>query len=384
MTEYNLLLTLDYELPINKPPDVMRYMIKPTEALLNVCQFFGAKLTIMLEIGELWAFEKAANKGFAEHVGYDVASRIRNQLVQAIKLGHDVQLHLHPQWLDAEWAKDAWHLNYSKYQLTGLDYHEMVDVFRSGKKYLESLLSPHSYDYSCIGFRAGNWITQPSRKYLKALYEAGLKSDTSVFKWGYADGPAVYFDYREAYSNILPWFVSKDNINLSSTTSNILEMPIYAQQTNLLGMINMKRLKLAGQYLSEDKLIESAIRNSQNTPTLDENKFVKKAKRIFQKYPKKLDFCKLTSREMVKMVENIIHQYSIDPPNFVIPIVMIGHSKEIGARKDLGKFLSECQRRFDGLIKFSNFRDTVRECFKNADKLLEHSICNNELNQNNT
>jgi hypothetical protein len=355
-------------------------MIQPTETLLNICQHIGVKLTIMLEIGELWAFEAVSNRNFADFLGYDPAEEIRNQLVQAVKNGHDVQLHLHPQWLNAKWIKNTWELDYSKYRVTYLSYNEMLDIFRRGKMYLESLLQPYCKDYLCIGFRAGNWITQPSKNYINAIKAAGLKADTSVFKWGYVERPAVYFDYREAYSNILPWFVSEDNINLPSTNSDILEIPIYAQQTSLLGMINMKRLKLAGQYLFEDKLIGNAIRKCNHAPSFDRKKFVMKAKRIFQKYPKKLDFCKLTSREMVKMVENIINQYSIDPPSFAVPIVMIGHSKEIGAHKGLGKFLSECQRRFDGLVKFSNFRDTVRECFKNADKLRDYSTYNNELN----
>jgi hypothetical protein len=166
---FALIPTVDYELPAHSEADVLRYIIQPTNALLDICQTYGAKLTTMLEIGELWAFENAENVGFKEHLGYDPAEKIRHQLVDAIQRGHDVQLHLHPQWLGAKWTQDAWQLDYSKYQLTALDYDEMVDVLRSGKEYLESLLGPHSDNYSCIGFPAGNWNTQPSSKYSRAL-----------------------------------------------------------------------------------------------------------------------------------------------------------------------------------------------------------------------
>jgi hypothetical protein len=214
----------------------MRYMINPTENLLRVCHAFGAKLTIMVEIGELWAFEKSANRGFAGHIGYDAAKKIRSQLVQAIKMGHDVQLHLHPQWLGAKWTNNAWQLNYSKYRLTDFDYPEIVEVIHRGRKYLENLLRPHCDGYKCIGFRSGNWNTQPSSKYLRALYDAGIKSDTSVFKWGYVDTDSANIDYRRAHCNALPWIACWEDINLPGKDGGILEFPIYAEPVSLFGM----------------------------------------------------------------------------------------------------------------------------------------------------
>ena len=112
MAMFVLIITIDYELPYDKRPDVRSHMIRPTNSLLNIVQKYGAKLTIMAEMAEIWAFEREENFGFNEYLGYDPSTEIRNQLEQAIRLGHDVQLHLHPQWLDARWGKNGWQLRF--------------------------------------------------------------------------------------------------------------------------------------------------------------------------------------------------------------------------------------------------------------------------------
>jgi hypothetical protein len=361
MAIYQLLLTLDYELPAHRPPDVMQYIINPTEALLDVCGSFGAKLTIMVEIGELWAFENATNWCFAEYLGYDAAERIRSQLVQAIKQGHDVQLHLHPQWLNAKWEQGRWKVDYSKYRIPDLDYHELVNVFRCGKEYLENLLSCYCDDYSCIGFRSGNWITQPSGKYLRALHEAGLKSDTSVFKWAYVNTPSVFVDYRNASNNALPWVPPWDDINRSDPSGGILEVPIYAEPVSLFGMLTMKRLRSACNYFFVDRRIMHAVKAS--TPLTEgiRDGLSNKMAGFFRTHPKKLDFCKLTLREMLRMMENIRRRFDKDPIVTHVPIVMVGHSNEPMCDVDLRTFLDEISRRFGDSLEFATYRKVVQQ-----------------------
>ncbi|MFH1931758.1 MAG: hypothetical protein ABIN18_09250 [Pseudomonadota bacterium] len=318
----------------------------------------------MVEIGELWAFEKDENRGFTEYLGYDPAARIQNQLVKVIKQGHDVQLHLHPQWLGAKWTKNGWQLDYSKYRLPDLDYHEMLDLFQRGRDYLETLLRPHCDDYSCIGFRAGNWITQPSSKYLRALYQAGLKSDTSVFKWGYVNKDWIYMDYRKANSNVLPWIVSWEDINRPGKDGEIIEFPIYSEPVNLFSLLTVKRLMVARHYLLEDRVIARSVNSSYSTPRKLKTTIWRKIYRLFHKYPKKFDFCKLTTREMLQMMENIRLCYSDSQMVDHVPIVTIGHSKELGSAQGLSRFLRDVSRKFGNSLEFVTYREVIR----NADK----------------
>ena len=134
-------------------------------------------------------------------------------------------------------------------------------------------------------------------------------------------------------------------------------------------MLNIKRLGKASRYFFENKHINDCIRESIKEPKINKKNRGLPIDRLFRKYPKKLDFCKLTSREMIKMVEGTVNQFSNESPKFSVPIVMIGHSKEIDGYKSLSKFLKKCRQRFGSFIEFSNFRNVVAEYFKDAEEI---------------
>ena len=193
-----LIITVDYELPNSNHVDVRRYMINPIYTLLDEFNSIGAKLTIMVEMAELLAMEKDENKGFIKFLGYSAPEEIRSQLKQVISLGHDVQLHVHPQWQNARWLNKGWVVDFSNYRLPDLEYNNMVNLLSICRKDLEKTLTPVCGDYTCVGIRAGHWNTQPSPKYIDALMEVGLISDSSVFKWGFRNNNFARFDYSDA------------------------------------------------------------------------------------------------------------------------------------------------------------------------------------------
>ncbi len=361
---FELIITLDYELPADGLGDVRRQMINPTRALIEACEEQGAKLTIMLEIGEFWAFDDPRNSAFKRSIGYDPAQEIRDQLTDAVQRGHDVQLHLHPHWLEAAWIQETWHLNYGCYYLTCLEDEEMVSVLKRGKTELESMLRPVHSDYECIGFRAGHWATAPSDRYLTALREAGLESDTSVFKWGSAGNGALSYDYRHAFSNVEAWYSDPSDISLSSPEGSILEVPIATELSGILGMVTPKRLSLLRTlYLGEDRQIARSL-HATHSGREAKSSFqlvgaIRKLKRLIGKHPKKLDFCKLTSREMLSMVERFVHESEAFDTSLPIPLVMIGHSKQ-GDSRDLRLFLEGLRRQIREDIGFSTYRSFVR------------------------
>jgi hypothetical protein len=382
MASYCIIITLDYELPTAGQGDVRRHMIDPARALMDVCEGHGAKLTIMVELGELWAFEKSENAGFREHLGYDPAVEIRSQLVEAIRRGHDVQLHLHPQWINARWRGTCWDLDYLHYHLTDFKDDDMVSILRSGKKDLEVLLHPHCLSYECLGFRAGHWNTQPSDRYLAALRAAGLKSDTSVFKWGYANNAAAKFDYRYAFSNVHAWYTQVDDINQASLEREIIEVPIASELVRFFSMLTPKRIWLARKYLREDLQISSAIRNGSGRQSEPQG-LICKINKLFHWRPRKLDFCKLTAREMLTMVNNLIKQCENQQSLLPIPLVMIGHSKWVGAEKVLGVFLRKVRKRFGEMIQFSTYRGFVgnmRQLPKRPGEKIEPSLGEDAVN----
>jgi hypothetical protein len=370
---FHLVITCDYELPAGGHGDVRRHMIEPTAKLLEVCEQHGAKLTIMVEIGELWAFEKPENSRFKEHLGYDPAPLIRQQLREAVRRGHDVQLHLHPHWIHARWKAPCWSLDYNHYQLTDFGINETVALLRQGKEDLETMLHPCCDDYECVGFRAGHWNTQPSHRYLAALREAGLRSDTSVFKWGYRDGGGTTFDYRRAFSNVLAWYACGDDINQATSETTILEVPIATELVRYFRMLTVRRLRLGLRFLREDYEISAAtaILKSASAQTRL-RRFPLQLRQFWGQHPRKLDFCKLTAREMQSSIERLINQFSGYSRDLPIPLVMIGHSKELQEPLDVGMALGVFANQLRSKIVFSNYRSFFSTYSKRALARIEH------------
>jgi hypothetical protein len=367
---FHLVITCDYELPGGGRGDVRRQMIEPTTKLLEVCEQHAAKLTIMVEMAELWAFAKPENARFKEHLGYDPVPLIRQQLREAVQRGHDVQLHLHPQWIHARWQTSCWALDYSHYQLTDFENNEMVSLLRHGKEDLETMLRPYEADYKCVGFRAGHWNTQPSHQYLAALRDAGLRSDTSVFKWGYrADGGAV-FDYRRAFSNVLAWHARMDDINQPTPEPTVLEVPIATESVRYFRMLTPRRLWLSRRFLREDREISAAIQKAKNVQARPRG-LTMRLGQFLRQYPRKLDFCKLTAGEMQSSIESLINQCRDYPNSLPIPVVMIGHSKELRKPADLGVVLGAMAKQFAGKVLFSTYRDFLAAYTATVDRI-EH------------
>ena len=65
--------------------------------MARLCEKYGAPLTVFFEVEEYLAFEKFRD-ALWQQLGYDPAALIRQQIIALAKAGHDIQLHLHPQW----------------------------------------------------------------------------------------------------------------------------------------------------------------------------------------------------------------------------------------------------------------------------------------------
>jgi hypothetical protein len=351
----HVIITCDYELPAEGRGNVSREMTIPTSQLLEVCDLYSAKLTIFAELAELWAFEDVTNSGYAIHTGFEAGPAIREQLKEVVSRGHDVQLHLHPHWLGARWNSGKWDLRYEHYRLTSLPDDEMVSVLQRGKWDLESLLKPVRLDYACVGYRAGNWNTQPSKRYVPALLRAGLSSDSSVFKGGYASSCAADFDYRHAYSNAAAWYASPKDINVPTDHGGLLEIPIASELAPLSRMLTARRCQLALRYLWEDHQVRVAVRNS--SPVLRSACACSRSAILSRRFARKFDYCKLTGRELLSMTKRLARDYLHEARDEPVPLVMIGHSKEFTRSRDLAYLLAGLADQ--ELIRFSTYREFV-------------------------
>jgi len=233
-----VIFTLDYEIHGNGDGSPLTLMVEPTRRLLDQFERHGARLTILADVAEILKF-----KDHVETNGHDTFHyhAIARQLQDAIRRGHDVQLHLHSSWFNARYDGTHWVQDWSEYNFAALPVHVMQAYVETGKQYLESLLQAVDPHYRCTGFRAANWSMQPSRNAMEVLQRNGITMESSVFKWGRRSG-LVNFDYSDAPSALLPWRASFDDVCHQDSQSPIWEVPIYAERRWVGAFLSINRL----------------------------------------------------------------------------------------------------------------------------------------------
>ena len=218
-------VTLDYEtwqpIPEGKSIDWEADVFRPAESFLRLAETDEVALTLMAEIGEyLW---------LREH-DLAVATRMERQWQDALRRGHDVQLHLHPSWLPELGARrdgDAWSWDASKAKAD--DYPgDLTARLAACRSALESILQPVDRSYRVTVFRAGGYQAQPFARLREALVSCGIGADSSV----HAGGVSVErgYDYRLAFSRHQPYFAGRYDPQLLAPPDEeeVVELPLFA------------------------------------------------------------------------------------------------------------------------------------------------------------
>ena len=221
----DVVLTVDYEtwqpLPQGKRLDWRETVLLPAQALMDAAQRHGAPLTFFVEMGEILYLR--------EHEPATAAA-LEEQIRQARLRGHDVQLHLHPEWLpesspvlDAPGEAPWWDPERSRiHQLP----ESPVAVLGRLKEELEAIVKPVDPVYRVKVFRAGKYRVQPHAEIFQALQSLGIAADSSVWHGGWSFEHR--FDFRNACSTMTPYFPSASDINLPAPPAEegIMEFPI--------------------------------------------------------------------------------------------------------------------------------------------------------------
>lgn len=218
-------VTADYELFSGKNYfSEEEILIKPTYELFRVAKQNGVPVTLMADVCSVWKYREY---GLMEY-----PTKFEEQLVYAIKENHDVQLHIHPHWLNSIYSNNKWIFDKNTFNIHhfGFDCEDkstisVDEILLKGKNYLENLLNPINNTYKCIAFRAGGWCLQPEKDLIKSLKKIGINIDTTVYKNGYIKTETHYFDYRNVPDEP-NWWINPEN-GLEEKSNADLENNIY-------------------------------------------------------------------------------------------------------------------------------------------------------------
>lgn len=334
-------LTCDYEVFGNGSGDVNTCVIQPSEMMMEICEAFDTRMTYYVEVCEIWAFEDIEHQSlFSE--GYTPATWIKDQLRNFIRRGHDVQLHLHPQWLEYTFHSDQkWTLNYDLWRLPDLEHIPgygkgyLQDLISRGKEWLENLLRPIDPNYQCRSFRTGAWCIQPEESVLQALRSAGITKDSTLAPGFIFDDGLTKVDFSQEEYPKDPYYPGK-TLGDQLTEATLCEIPIH---TNRLGSVELAYY----HFLSLQKGLTNNANGCSGSPVSRGRKkggILSKLRRELKPQYKMLDFCGKNSFELMRRLtlSKIKSASSQD-----LPLVAIGHPKNFGNPAELRKYLAWCK-----------------------------------------
>jgi hypothetical protein len=287
----------------------------------------------------------------------DFASEaIRAQLRDAVRRGHDVQLHLHPSYYNARFVDGHLAQDYADYDLARIPAERLEAMVRDGKRWLEDLLRPERQGYQCVAFRAANWSMNPAAGIVRALVANGIPIDTSVFKYGRRDG-MVSFDYVGAHDALVPWPVSSEDVCRRDPRGQVVEFPIYCERWPVWHFLTLNRVYRAIQGLRNPLPRDEYGGGASGEAAGLAARFARGRDLLGSKHAWKLDFNQCSGRQLIAAVERIEARYrGLD---VVLPIVLIGHSKVFTAwnERSLEPFLRFVARNPDrfGFGTFGDF-----------------------------
>ncbi|MDB4812989.1 hypothetical protein OAH06_02630 [Akkermansiaceae bacterium] len=326
----NIIISIDYELYGNGGGCVFKHMIQPTAKLLEICNQKGIKITIFFEAIEYMMLRREWARG--NKMGYDKnpVEAIDDQIKSAVMAGHDIQLHVHPQWVNAKFENAQWVVDSANWRLgdLNLDNWSIKDLLREGKTVVEQLVRQVEPGYRCLALRAGGYNILPSGEIYQAMVSLGLECDSSIYPGGFENGFLNCYDYRNSSIELDNWMVMPEDFSILGTDSKVMEIPLFALPRKRIYKFSLPRVKsaLANRVSAFGLLADKTQKKS----------LLRKLLWLFEKEALTWDFC-LFGKQNHKYFFRFIEKHLSHKRKYY---VLIGHSKGLTDIATVGRFFN--------------------------------------------
>jgi hypothetical protein len=237
--QHHILYSLDYELYWVKNSSEIDVLVRPTERLLAIAEKLGIKFTIFVDYLCIARYRKEGLDDFV--------CAVEAQLKDAVSRGHDVQVHIHPHWLTAQYKEGSWIYD-TKDFLVGDHSSSKNDIYQfakglltEAKAYFETLLVPVKSDYQALAFRAGGYGLQPGEKqFIKALIDTGYLIDSTITPGLKLETDRNQIDFSDVPKQANFFIDENSGINKASS-KGLFEVPIPGESISYRAMYKRVR-----------------------------------------------------------------------------------------------------------------------------------------------
>lgn len=338
----HLILTVDYELFGNGSGCIETCVLSPANRMMQIAERVGAPITFFVEALEFMALADQQND-----------QRAQIQMRNALQKGHDVQLHLHPQWMNAVCdANGSWILDMSRWRIGDLNDHEVHSIIQQGKIWIENEIACNVPNYRCVSFRAGGWCIQPSERTVCALRDSGFLVDSTVAPGQWRSGQGEWSDFRDVPD--MPVWKCFDNV-CQAAPSGLWEIPIASGSIGKYQ--HLCRVFSARNHVNKG-MAPGCIGSYVGPEDSRLNRFFAKLARITQLGEVMLDISTLSSHDLIRVTQQWLQRHA-SKSTLPIPIVAIAHTKNFStmSEQSLCEYLEWVSRQN---IQFSTYGNWLK------------------------
>ena len=343
--QIHLALTDDWELRGNGSGDIEQIQFRAMRALVDLYDSHGVKSTFNAEVMQQLTFRKLQD---TRPQLKQLADAWDEHVRMAYTRGHDIELHIHPQWSKFSFENDRWKLA-GDWSLLNYEPEASYAMLAASKAYLEQLLKPVDPNYRCLSFRSGSSAIAPSPFVLRQLAELGIVFDMSLIQGLRVNTRNLQLDYTRCDEGFLPFYPQpEDARKMSAKVEPIVCFPIFS--------FNLSRRRCAAEVIAKvrSKLMSGNSHHSANdsyaSQEWDDVGRSSLPAKVYDKVVQpclngkhivadigRLDFPSL--REMLKAIREAARSSNQEE----VWVVLTNHSKYISDFSHIDRFLQEAR-----------------------------------------
>lgn len=356
MKKFVILIEDDHEIMANGIGNVADMQYLPSLALMKIANKYNAKITFMVDVAQKFALE--AN---ASHPELKIQSTLMDETIILMKeMGHDVQLHIHPQWLNSSYKNGHFYLT-EKWNIGRYSQEEQRQLIEYGVNYLNSLLSQRFPNYKVCAFKPGSWGMQPCNTLFSELERAGINIVLGVREGLQSSNQGVnYSNLEEKY---LPYYPdTKDIRKIAKDEKKLVVIPLQPYNPDLITFSKFLIYQAIGKLRTKNTYSCHEARNAPRkimalNPVSDQKKFTLSPR----PYHTHLKIGNHSFSYLKASFDNVIRnldQYDIER----IPIVIESHTKLYRrCYKDIEKFIAYLAENYESKIEFGDMTSFSKE-----------------------
>ena len=345
----------DWELSGNGSGDARELQYEPMRELVKIYNAHNIRGSFNAEVMQQLTFRKFETaypelKILADE--WDTVVR------ETYSQGHDIQLHIHPQWQNATYEDGRWRL-IADWSILNYSPEEAYQMMRAGKEYLENLLRSVNPAYACVSFRSGSWCIAPSPHMLSLLVKLGIVFDMSIVGGVCYETKNINLDYTNCDEDFLPYYpVMTDARRVSDKEEPIICVPtnhFYGSRRQVFKHHLNKALEKVKQRVAPSSVPQKSSRSPEAYgQEWAQTRHASVLTRVYEKgivpYLKgkhlisdiaQLDYALL--REMLSSIRRRARASGLDH----VPVILENHTKDIRDFSDIERFIKDVSQASD-------------------------------------